>query len=258
MIGRAIEWGQKYSRTQLNVCDPKQIDDVFSRVEPSAIVHLAGIDIYQAEANPSLALETNILATRHLAVAAEKRKIPILFLSSGCIFNGPIGSAFKESDKPAPSNVYGQAKLISELFLKDLYPDGSIIVRTSWVFGGHGSHHKKFVDIAAEAAKRGETIFANRAQEGSPTYVVDLVQSIQKLLLDNARGVFHVANSGRATAWDIAEKVVEILGSKSKIEPLKNAGQEAQKLQRSASEVLSSEKMALRKWEEALKEYLLK
>lgn len=258
MVGRAIQWGQRYSRSELDVCNPKQIEEVFSKANPSAIIHLAGLDINQAEADPKRANDTNVLGTKHIALAAKKRKIPIVFLSSACIFNGPIGSQFSESDTPAPCNIYGHAKLQSEMFLKDIYPEGSIIVRTSWVFGGHGSHHKKFVDIAIEAAKRGNAIFANRAQEGSPTYVVDLIQAIQKILLSDGRGVFHIANKGRATAWDIAKKIVEILGSKSEIKPLQKSNAETQNHKRSASEVLTSNQIALRSWEEALREYVLK
>lgn len=258
MIGSAVPWGRKLLRKDLDFENAAEVSSKLSLLKPKGILHLAGMDIRQCERNPALALKTNVFSTLKAAEFARDHGIPFVFLSSATVFSGPRGSTFYEESSPDPLNVYGEAKLLSEMLIRNCYPK-ALIVRTGWVFGGHGAHHRKFVDVAIEKAKTGQSIQASNEQEGSPTFVNDLIYTVTQLIDQQESGIWHVVNAGRATAADMAAVIVECLSSSSSVEILPNehfqttsAGTPA----RSPCEVLGSRTLELRSWKDALTEMI--
>lgn len=256
MIARALPFGLKLSRAQLDVRDPAQVFEVVTREHPSAILHLAAVDIRQAEENPLAAYRTNVVGSYHLACAARERQTPFVFLSSGAVFNGPAGTVHDESAIPDPVNVFGQTKWLAELLLRETLRDLLLVVRTGWVFGGHQSHHLKFVDRAIELAARAEPIEAAVDAEGSPTSVADLVSALQELLLSGASGTVHVVNAGSGTGRDMAAVIVAAMRSASRIVDVRGKDLQNPGPPRPPSEALISTKVVLRPWPEALREYV--
>lgn len=254
-IGSAFTGGIKLTSRDLDVTNCLEVKRKIRELNPSAIIHLANRDLRQCERDPLMGLKTNVHATQYIIEAARESAVPLMFVSSSCIFNGPKGSSFDESSRPEPLNFYAEAKVISEEMILREYPDGAIIVRTGWVFGGHGANHLKFVDVAIEKCKKNEPLFAGENNDGSPTYVVDLVREMTLLVLQGRRGIFHIANSGRATPRDIANFIRQELDSQSSIEQLQ-LSEIDQNIKRSACEVLTSKYLMLRPWREALREYI--
>lgn len=256
MIGCAVPWGRKLLRNEFDLERSSEVPRNLASLKPTGILHLAALDIRQCERDPALALKVNVFGALRVAEYAREQGIPFVFLSSATVFSGPRGSTFHEDSDPDPLNIYGQSKLLSELLIRKSDPR-ALIVRTGWVFGGHGAHHRKFVDSAIARARAGETIQASDEQEGSPTFVKDLVSTVTELIDERASGVWHVVNSGRATAAEIAATIVKSLGSSSRIELLPNAhfqSTSAGTPARSPCEVIASRTLALRSWREALAE----
>lgn len=257
MLGRAVLWGIKTDRSTLDVTDSEAVFTTVRQLQPSAILHLAALDIWRCEEDHLQAYRTNVLGTYHLANVAREIRAPLIFLSSGAVFNGAFGVIHDETAKPDPVNVYGQTKFLAELFILATVPD-VLVVRTGWVFGGHQAHHRKFFDIAVEKALGNQTIDAVVDRWGSPTYLDDLLSALERLIVSRARGIVHVANRGAATGEDIARKIVSTLGSGSSIKQVKVAQLAACGKQplRAVSEVLASTTMSLRPWDAALHDYL--
>lgn len=254
MIGSALPWGLKLSRAELDVGQLFTLTQKLDALRPEAILHLAALDIRQSERNPLLSMKVNVLGTLGLAEYARSRGVPFVFLSSAAVFNGPRGSVFFEEMPHDPVNIYGQTKHLAEVLIQKSCP-GALIIRTGWVFGGHGAHHRKFVDDAVEKARAGAAIEATDQQQGSPTYVRDLVSVVAGLLEKCESGIWHVVNEGAATPVEIAEAIVGTLRSRSPITLRPNAHFQDGPA-RSASEVLGSRKIRLRSWREALIELI--
>lgn len=255
MIGRALPFGVKIGRRDLDVTDAAQVAAAMRRQRPSAIVHLAALDIRQAEADPMHAYATNVVGAYHLACAARAARIPLLFLSSGAVFAGGPGEVHDEEAAPRPLNLYGQTKWVAELLLAETLDD-LIIVRTGWVFGGPQAHHPKFVDRAIALARRGEPIQATVDQTGSPTAARDLAAEIARLLVEGERGLVHVVNAGHATGAEMAREIVDALGSRSPVQPVRGQDLADPGPPRPASEALTSLRVRLRPWQEALRAYV--
>ena len=111
------------------------------------------------------------------------------------------------------------------------------------------------MDAAIQSALGGQPIVASADQEGSPTYLEDLVRAIERLILEEARGIVHVVNDGAATAAQIASTIVELVGSTSEVIAVPAAEIPGAIPNRSLTEVLRSCRIQLRPWHDALKEY---
>ena len=88
-----------------------------------------------------------------------------------------------------------------------------LVVRTSWLFG----EGKNFVATILSRAQdsqgpqdqpqvdASEKLRVVDDQRGRPTYAEDLAQAIHELVDRDARGLFHLANDGVASWWELAE-----------------------------------------------------
>jgi dTDP-4-dehydrorhamnose reductase len=267
MIGQAIPWGIKLTRNELDLTSPQSIQKAIDQHRPNCVLHLAGVDIRHCEKNPFLAYKTNVSGTYELASELKKRSIPVVFISSASIFNGPHGTLFDEKAKPEPLHIYGHTKVLSEQFLQCIIPDQSLVIRTGWIFGGHGAHFRKFVDVAIESAKSDQPITASSDQPGSPTYIKDFVQAIEDCISKKRTGIIHVFNSYHpnqigVTAAEVAKIILECLPhSKSKliIQSAKSIleSNSTGQILRSPCEALSTiHNLKLRSWDLALREYV--
>ncbi|TSC80411.1 MAG: dTDP-4-dehydrorhamnose reductase [Candidatus Peregrinibacteria bacterium Gr01-1014_25] len=255
MIGRAIDAGMKPPRSELDVCDRDAVASWMERNRPSAIIHLASMDLHRSESDPRAAMETNVVGTYNVGLAARDAGIPLVFFSSGAVFGGERGTVHDEESAPRPVNVYGNTKWLAETMLQALRGE-MLIIRTGWVFGGSQAHHRKFVDIVIEKARSGEPITAACDRWGSPTFVRDVVAEMWRLLDGGQRGIVHVVNEGQATACDIAREIIAQLHSGSALHEVTQEELAPGGTPRAVSEILVSKHVHLRPWQEALREYV--
>ncbi|HUS39693.1 MAG TPA: NAD(P)-dependent oxidoreductase, partial [Pirellulales bacterium] len=213
MVGRALSWGIKLTRGDLDVRDQDAVQQTIREMRPAAVLHLAALDIRQCEADPLAAIRTNVLGTRHVAQAGRDADIPVILLSSGAVFNGPAGTLHDENSRPDPVNIYGQSKQLAEIVLQETH-ENSLVVRTGWLFGGHQAHHQRFIERAIEQARRSDPILGTRDEQGSPTWIDDLEAEILRLISNGSRGIVHVVNAGIASGYDLALEIVRILDSR--------------------------------------------
>jgi dTDP-4-dehydrorhamnose reductase len=255
MIGRALPWGIKTDQATLDICKPGEITAAVERYQPAAVLHLAAIDIHAAERDVAQALAVNVMGTYHIAGVAATAKLPVIFVSSGAVFAGKRDEVHDELALPAPRSVFGQTKLAAESLLHRFVPQ-LLTIRTGWLFGGNQAHHKKFVEIAIEKARRNEPIEATADQWGSPTGMTDFVATLGELIEKGQTGTVHVVNSGAASRYEMALEIVQQLHSTSKVLAKTYAELSPDGPPRGESEVLVSRQITLRPWQEALREYI--
>jgi dTDP-4-dehydrorhamnose reductase len=157
--------------------------------------------------------------------------------------------------------AYGRSKLLGETELQNNAPNDWLIIRTAWVYGRHGVN---FPRTMVNAARANKPLSVVADQVGSPTYTVDLAEGILALLDANARGIFHVTNSGQTNWQDFAKATLEEFGLLANVAPLTSAKWRAMKPDsavRPTYSVLDTTKFAetagrpMRHWREALKDF---
>ncbi len=253
LVGRSIPFGQPTTRAVLDVTDPESVRVAFKRLRPSAVLHLAGVDIRRCEADPLIAYQVNVSGTYNVVREAEHWGVPFVFLSTGAVFSGAFGEVFFEDSLPEPVNAYAVTKCLAEIVVQKV-SSRHLIVRTGWLFGFEAAPAKKFLPLAMKVARANEPIKASADQTGSPTYVADFVGKLEEVIREGRSGTLHIVNDGVATAADMAEVVVDQVNSRSRIERLSFRDFVAG-FRRSESEALASRTLKLRPWQDALREF---
>ena len=185
-------------RRQLDIADPAAVADALDRHRPWAVINAAGwVRVDDAEEDAAGCMAANASGAAGLAAACAERGIRTVSFSSDLVFDGTLGRAYVERDRPVPLNSYGRSKAAAERAIAAL-PGSHLVVRTAAFFSPWDAHN--FAVHAAEALVAGRRFAAADDQVVSPTYVPDLCNAVLDLAIDGEEGVWHLTN-GDAVAW---------------------------------------------------------
>jgi dTDP-4-dehydrorhamnose reductase len=244
---------------EIDIREEKETIEKIEDLQPRTVINVAAYtDVDGCESDEAKALAINAEGMKHVASAASRCHAKVVYLSTDYVFDGMKKEPYVEEDLPRPFNVYGRSKLKGEEYVQGAVKDG-LIVRTQWLYGKHG---KNFVTAILRQAKEKKILSIVNDQTGCPTYTRDLSGAISVLLRQDARGIFHVTNSGSCTWYTFGREILRrsgIEGVEARPIPSEELGRPAR---RPPYSVLDCQKlkaetgMELRPWSEALGEYL--
>ncbi len=194
------------SHHELDVSSPEQVERALASARPDVIVHLAAYTaVDRAETEPEAARAVNTDGTGLLSEGAARYGAHLVTVSTDYVFNGRKGSSYVEDDETDPVSVYGLTKRDGEwrCSLADT------VVRTSWVMGVRG---KNVAHVIADRARSGQGVRFVSDQIGTVTSAADLARTLVAMVRTQPGGVWHVANTGTTTWYEIAAYIGEILG----------------------------------------------
>jgi dTDP-4-dehydrorhamnose reductase len=195
-------------RAELDITDPLSVEKVLSHYSPWAVINTAGyVRVDEAENDFKECYRQNTTGPTILAAACAYRDIHFLTFSSDLVFDGNKSTAYVESDMPRPLNVYGNSKRLAERDVLVSMPN-ALIVRTSAFFSPWDEYN--FVHYALRAGWTKQAFEAADDVLISPTYVPDLVNVSLDLLIDEERGIWHLANQGAYTWADLARLAADM------------------------------------------------
>jgi dTDP-4-dehydrorhamnose reductase len=203
---------------ELDVADRDAVLAAVTSIRPGLVVHAAAWTAVDAcEAEPDRAWQVNALACRHLAEAAAATGAHLVAVSTDYVFDGTSPRPYTEWDQPNPLSVYGRSKLAGEREVLAVLP-GAAVVRTSWMYGPHGTNMVK--TVLRLAAGNGPLRFVDD-QRGCPTFTGDLAGMILRLGVGRRPGIFHVTNQGPTTWYQFARDVLTAAGlDPARVEPI--------------------------------------
>lgn len=196
-------------RAECDLADSQSLQTYLDRVYVEAIINCAAYTaVDQAEAEADRAQAINAMAPQILAAHAAKHKIALLHVSTDYVFDGSKASAYAETDRPTPQNIYGKTKLAGE---QAVVASGAryAILRTAWIVSAGGAN---FINTMLRLAETRDALGVVDDQFGSPTGADDLAEALlvvteALLATDQASGLWHFVNTGRATWYDLASYV---------------------------------------------------
>jgi dTDP-4-dehydrorhamnose reductase len=190
----------------LDITNRDAVNAALRATRPDVVVHLAAYTaVDKAETDVDACFAVNAVATGYLSDAAAETGAHLIAVSTDYVFDGRKGTSYVEEDATNPLSVYGASKRDGELLCR---PEDTI-VRTSWVMGVRG---KNVVHVIADRAAAGETVRFVNDQTGTVTVATDLARSLVSVARTRPSGVWHVANSGTTTWFDVAQFVGRTLG----------------------------------------------
>ncbi|UTW09998.1 dTDP-4-dehydrorhamnose reductase [Marinobacterium rhizophilum] len=172
------------------------------QVKPDVIVNAAAYTaVDRAEQEAELAYLINADAVQLLAEEARRLEATLVHYSTDYVFDGSGSSPWRETNTPAPLNVYGASKLAGEAAI---LASGCrhLIFRTSWVYGKHGHN---FIKTILRLAREHEQLSLIDDQVGAPTgadLLADMTAQALRRMQEtpDLGGLYHLAAEGE-TSW---------------------------------------------------------
>lgn len=201
---------------EMDITDAKQVREVITKGGYGAVVHCAAwTAVDKAEDMEEACRKVNKEGTENIAQVCEVLDIPIMYFSTDYVFNGQGSEPWKEYDKRAPLNVYGQTKYEGELAVEKLAKH--FIIRIAWVFGKNGNN---FIKTMLRLGKERGAVSVVNDQIGSPTYTYDLAKLVLDMIQSDKYGTYHATNEGICSWYEFACEIFKQAGMNVQVTPV--------------------------------------
>jgi len=199
------------------------------------VVHLAAsLGVFNIVNEPLQSLITNLKGAGIVIESADKHSKPILLASTSEVYGKNIKDSLNETDDriighPLKSRwSYSEAKAVDESLAYFYYLENKLPIRIVRFFNTVGprqvGHYGMVVPRFVSAALKNEplSVYGSGDQIRCFCHVTDAVRALL-LVMDSDKSVgqvFNVGNNSQISIMELAKKVIEITGSKSRIEKI--------------------------------------
>ena len=198
-----------------------EVDWIFHLASPASPIH------YQF--NPVKTTKTNVMGTIHMLGLAKRVKARILLASTSEVYGDPTVHPQREDywgnvNPIGPRSCYDEGKRVAETLMMDYYRQNNVDIRIVRIFNTYGPRMLKndgrVVSNFIVQALTGEdiTVYGDGTQTRSFCYVDDLVEGIYRMMEQEEHiGPINLGNPEEYKIIELAEKIISLTGSKSKI-----------------------------------------
>src|ERR1039457_3840243 len=194
-----------------------------------AILHFASpaspIDYLQI---PIQTLKVGALGTHKALGLARAKKARFLLASTSEVYGDPLVHPQPETywgnvNPIGPRGVYDEAKRFAEAMTMAYHRYHGVDTKIVRIFNTYGPRMRPndgrvvpaFIDQALR--NRPITAFGDGSQTRSFCYVSDLIDGLLRLAMSRETGPINIGNPKEMTMLQLAKKVIELIGSKSRI-----------------------------------------
>ncbi len=204
-----------------------EVDEIYNLACPASPIH------YQY--NGIKTIKTSVMGAINMLGLAKRIKAKVLQASTSEIYGDPKIHPQPETywghvNPIGPRSCYDEGKRCAESLFVNYHKQNDVRIKITRIFNTYGPrmhpHDGRVVSNFIVQALNGEniTIYGDGSQTRSFQYVDDLINGIIKLMEtpDSITGPINIGNPDEFSIKELAKKVIEITGSKSKItfEPL--------------------------------------
>ena len=248
--------------SELDVRNAAEVEKVLDSVRPDAVVNTAAFHkVEECERNAARAFEVNATAPMNLARICSRLGAVFVHFSTDYVFDGAKSEPYKETDLPAPLNVYGVSKLAGEHLIAAV-AERYFVVRTCGLYGVRGSSGKggNFVETMLRKARAGEAIRVVNDQVLTPTFTEDLAAAVSRLIGMQHYGLYHASCEGACSWYDFARAIFELDGIHADLSPVPTSAT-ASPVRRPPYSVMDKQRLRslgieMPPWKESLARYL--
>jgi dTDP-4-dehydrorhamnose reductase len=235
-LGRALQEVMPYfpalapdffTSTQLDITNAESLSARLSDWSGGWCINCAAYTaVDQAETDERRAFAVNALGPELLAGCCRQYGIRLVHISSDYVYHNDRNRPLREDDETHPRGVYARSKLAGDEAVLRVYPEGSLVLRTSWLYSANGHNFvKTMMRLGAERAE----LRVVSDQIGTLTYAPDLALGICQMItavasgLPFAGGIFHFSNEGVTSWYDVAHAVMRLSGLSCRVQPIDTA-----------------------------------
>jgi dTDP-glucose 4,6-dehydratase len=177
---------------------------------------------------PIPTLKVGALGTHKALGLAKAKGARFVIASTSEVYGDPLEHPQKETywgnvNPVGPRGVYDEAKRFAEAMTMAYHRYHGLDTKIVRIFNTYGPRMRlkdgRAVPAFMSQALRDEdvTVFGDGSQTRSFTYITDLVDGIIKLMLSPENDPVNIGNPHEMTIKEIAETIIKMTGSKSKI-----------------------------------------
>ena len=199
-----------------------EVDEIYNLACPAAPGH------YQY--NPIKTMKTSVMGAINVLGMAKRCRAKVLQASTSEIYGDPEihpqPESYRGNVNPiGPRACYDEGKRAAETIFFDYYRSNRVNIRVVRIFNTYGPRMHPFdgrvVSNFIRQALRNEdiTIFGDGSHSRSFCYVDDLIEGMTRMMdgPDEFVGPVNIGNPVEFTIKQLAEEVIAVVGSKSKI-----------------------------------------
>jgi dTDP-glucose 4,6-dehydratase len=177
---------------------------------------------------PIPTLKVGALGTHKALGLAKAKHAKFVLASTSEVYGDPLEHPQRETywgnvNPVGPRGVYDEAKRFAEAMTMAYHRYHGLDTKIVRIFNTYGPRMRlndgRAVPAFMSQALRHEdvTVFGDGRQTRSFTYITDLVEGIIKLMLSKENDPVNIGNPREMTIRDIAETIIRMTGSKSRI-----------------------------------------
>jgi UDP-glucose 4-epimerase len=213
-----------------SILDEEFLDSVVSKTD--YIFHLAAaVGVFNIVNKPIASMVTNIQGTENILKLALKYRLPVFLTSSSEVYGKNTSDSLKETDDRvigSPSILrwsYSEAKAIDESLAYAYFVEHQLETRIVRFFntvgprqlGSYGMVVPRFIKSALEDEPI--SIYGDGSQTRCFAHVMDVVDAVMLVAFspETVGKTINIGNNQEISMFDLAQKIISITNSKSKI-----------------------------------------
>jgi UDP-glucuronate decarboxylase len=199
-----------------------EVDEIYNLACPASPIH------YQFD--PVQTTKTSVIGAMNMLGLAKRLKIKILQASTSEIYGDPEVHPQPESYKGSvntlgPRACYDEGKRCAETLFFDYFRQHKVAIKVMRIFNTYGPrmhpNDGRVVSNFIVQALKGEdiTMYGDGRQTRSFCYVDDNIEGMYRLMnsRDGFTGPVNIGNPGEFTMLELAQQIIELTNSKSKM-----------------------------------------
>ena len=199
-----------------------EVDAIYNLACPASPIH------YQHDAVQTI--RTNVLGAMNMLDLARRLRIPILQSSTSEVYGDPKEHPQRETywgnvNPIGVRSCYDEGKRCAETLFFDYHRQYGLPIKVVRIFNTYGprmlpNDGRVVSNFIVQALKNSDiTIYGDGSQTRSFCCVTDLVAGLEAMMRtsDSVTGPVNLGNPGEFTVRELAETIIRITGSKSKI-----------------------------------------
>ena len=198
-----------------------EIDEIYNLACPASPVH------YQY--NPVKTIKTSVIGAMNMLGLAKRTKARILQASTSEVYGNPYVHPQPETywgnvNPIGIRSCYDEGKRTAETLFFDYHRQNKVDIRVIRIFNTYGEHMDKndgrvVSNFIVQALNNEDiTVYGNGSQTRSFCYVTDLIDGMVRMMeQDSFIGPVNIGNPTEFTVLELAEKIIALTGSKSRI-----------------------------------------
>ena len=199
-----------------------EVDEIYNLACPASPIH------YQY--NPIKTIKTSVMGAINMLGLAKRIKAKILQASTSEVYGDPqihpqVESYWGNVNPIGERSCYDEGKRSAETLFVNYHKQNHVRIKIARIFNTYGPrmhpNDGRVVSNFIVQALRNEdiSIYGDGLQTRSFQYVDDLIEGLLRLMAtdDDFTGPVNIGNPNEFTILELAEKVIGLTGSKSKI-----------------------------------------